>query len=83
MAAKAMRRVAPKLGEAAAGAVAVRASSCEGEPSDAAQPLLWEHRSPQWRHTSDGGDDASVATAALEGAAAVNGVGRQPGVNGI
>ncbi|KAK9831407.1 hypothetical protein WJX81_002476 [Elliptochloris bilobata] len=81
---KAMRRVAPKLGEAVPGAVVVRASSCEGEPSDATQPLLWEHCGPDWRHTADGGVDAPAAAAgALEGAAAVDGVARVPAANGV
>jgi len=69
-AARALRRVGAKLGDAPPGAVAVAASSAEGEAApEAQQPLLQEHREAVWRHTSDGGA-AGAGPLGADGAAA-------------
>lgn len=66
----AAQRVSVKIGEAPPGAVAVRATSAEGETPEAQQPLLWEDREVAWRHTSDGG---GVTVGALAAAGATGG----------
>jgi len=69
-AARALRRVGAKLGDAPPGAVAVAASSAEGEAApEAQQPLLQEHREAVWRHTSAGGA-AAAGPLGADGAAA-------------